>query len=52
MTETYGMKVVCKNCDYDGEAQIPNGVLVKDHKCPKCKTKSLEKKNEMPFAVA
>jgi len=41
--ETYRMPVICYNCDFKGEIDIPKGTQVKETLCPKCGNKTLRK---------
>ncbi len=34
--ETYKANVMCGNCDFMGEIDIPKGVKISDKECPKC----------------
>ncbi|HEY4481049.1 MAG: hypothetical protein UV53_C0007G0005 [Candidatus Azambacteria bacterium GW2011_GWE1_42_9] len=42
----YKAKVFCKNCDFKGEINIPEGVKIEEYDCSKCKNKELERVNE------
>lgn len=43
----YKVKVFCRNCDFEGETQIPLGVSIDKHKCPGCGCQTLHKKFEV-----
>ena len=43
---TYEADVFCKNCDFEDKIEIEEGVEVKNHPCPKCKTRNLERKHK------
>ena len=41
--ETYQMPVICYNCDFKGEIDIPKGTQAQETLCPKCGNKTLRK---------
>ncbi len=41
--ETYRMPVICYDCDFKGEMDIPKGIGVGETLCPKCGNKTLRK---------
>lgn len=46
MEKTYTVQAYCSNCNWEGQLEVPVGVLVEKSKqwtCPNCKTCSLRK---------
>ena len=41
--KTYRVGVVCVNCDFRGEIDIPKGTQIKEAPCPECGNKTLRK---------
>jgi predicted nucleic-acid-binding Zn-ribbon protein len=39
--ENYQKAVVCENCDFKGEANIPKGTPMQEAICPKCGNRTL-----------
>lgn len=42
--EKYNLNVFCKNCDFEGNVEIPKGTTYENHKCTKCGVANLVKK--------
>ena len=41
--ETYKQKILCTNCGFRKEIDIPKGVKVEGAECPNCGNKTLER---------
>lgn len=42
--EKYKEKVICENCGFDGEIEIPKGTRINDMECQNCGCQDLTKK--------
>jgi len=52
----YNLDILCENCDYVGQIEIPKGQKIDTFCCPKCGTESLKRdynahlKNRKPIS--
>lgn len=44
MENSYKLNVFCKNCDFEGDVEIPKGTTYEKRACPDCGNMTLEKK--------
>ena len=43
----YKVHVFCRNCDFEGETQIPLDRLITEQPCPGCGCQTLHKKTDI-----